>query len=269
MPNRSRKNKSFVGELWSAAVGLTALWILMVGLNSAALFDVSAIKLPAFGTSTREQTQLLYWGFTLLTITVWVAVGVALVARRNKRRREIEQARSISQMQVLVPERFEELVAGMFKQQGYGATVTPLQGDHGIDVILRAPNGEKEVVQCKRYQGQVGEPIVRDFFGAMMHVTAARGYIVTTGEFTQQAKSWARGKPIELIDGRRLTQMLQSQPATKLPEAAAPVPVASIPVCPRCGSSMVLRTARRGDRAGKSFYGCSTYPKCTGIVNID
>jgi restriction system protein len=269
MPYRSRKSKSLVGEIWSAAVTLTVLWILMVGLNSTALFDSSAIKLPAFGTTTKEQTQLLYWGFTALTIITWVAVGVALVARRNRRRREIEQTRSISQMQALAPERFEELVAEIFIQKGYGATVTPMQGDHGVDVVLRAPNGEKEIVQCKRYQGQVGEPIVRDFFGAMLHENAVCGYIVTTGEFTQQAKSWARGKPIELIDGHRLNQMRQSQPMTPVSVVTAPVPTGTVPVCPRCGSPMVLRTARRGNRAGKSFYGCSTYPRCNGIVNVD
>lgn len=40
------------------------------------------------------------------------------------------------------------------------------------------------------------------------------------------------------------------------------------PACPKCGAEMVLRTAGRGDRAGKQFYGCSTYPKCRGIVNL-
>ncbi len=40
-------------------------------------------------------------------------------------------------------------------------------------------------------------------------------------------------------------------------------------VCPRCGESMVLRTAKRGERKGKQFYGCSTYPKCRGLINVD
>lgn len=41
------------------------------------------------------------------------------------------------------------------------------------------------------------------------------------------------------------------------------------PRCPLCGSPMVLRTAKRGARAGKKFWGCNSYPKCHGIVNID
>ena len=35
--------------------------------------------------------------------------------------------------------------------------------------------------------------------------------------------------------------------------------------CPFCGAPMVMRT-RKSD--GGHFYGCSTYPKCKGIVNI-
>jgi restriction system protein len=33
-------------------------------------------------------------------------------------------------------------------------------------------------------------------------------------------------------------------------------------ICPRCGSELVLRTARKGANAGNQFYGCSSFPKC-------
>lgn len=39
--------------------------------------------------------------------------------------------------------------------------------------------------------------------------------------------------------------------------------------CPDCGNPMVLRTARKGRYAGKQFYGCSTYPKCKTIVDVN
>ena len=41
-----------------------------------------------------------------------------------------------------------------------------------------------------------------------------------------------------------------------------------VPACPKCGKPMVKRTAKRGDRAGKPFWGCPDYPHCRGIVNI-
>lgn len=40
-------------------------------------------------------------------------------------------------------------------------------------------------------------------------------------------------------------------------------------VCPLCRGRLILRTARRGVRAGKSFYGCENYPKCTYIGNME
>ena len=40
-------------------------------------------------------------------------------------------------------------------------------------------------------------------------------------------------------------------------------------ICPRCGNPLVLRTAKKGNNAGNQFYGCSTYPKCTYIQNIN
>ena len=38
--------------------------------------------------------------------------------------------------------------------------------------------------------------------------------------------------------------------------------------CQKCGSDMVLRTAKRGANAGNKFWGCSTYPKCRMVQNL-
>lgn len=39
-------------------------------------------------------------------------------------------------------------------------------------------------------------------------------------------------------------------------------------LCPKCGSPMVMRTAKKGPNMGRRFYGCSTYPVCMATVNI-
>jgi predicted RNA-binding Zn-ribbon protein involved in translation (DUF1610 family) len=36
----------------------------------------------------------------------------------------------------------------------------------------------------------------------------------------------------------------------------------STTTCPKCGSALVLRTAKSGSNAGNEFYGCSNFPKC-------
>jgi four helix bundle suffix protein len=40
------------------------------------------------------------------------------------------------------------------------------------------------------------------------------------------------------------------------------------PLCPKCGNPMVQRTARAGPKTGARFWGCSTFPNCTGIRPI-
>ncbi len=40
-------------------------------------------------------------------------------------------------------------------------------------------------------------------------------------------------------------------------------------LCPRCGAELVLRTAKKGDNVGKLFWGCSKFPKCHYIENLN
>ena len=37
--------------------------------------------------------------------------------------------------------------------------------------------------------------------------------------------------------------------------------------CPKCGSEMILREAKRGANIGKQFWGCSKFPQCRGVVD--
>ena len=39
--------------------------------------------------------------------------------------------------------------------------------------------------------------------------------------------------------------------------------------CPRCGSALVLRTARKGPQAGKQFWGCSNFPQCRFVKQVE
>lgn len=40
------------------------------------------------------------------------------------------------------------------------------------------------------------------------------------------------------------------------------------PRCPKCGEPMIKRKAVKGSNAGNEFWGCSSFPKCRGIINI-
>jgi len=92
---------------------------------------------------------------------------------------------------------FEHELARALREANYVATVTRGSGDDGVD-IWAEKDGETIAIQCKRYEGAVGPAVVRELYGVLMHLEAARGIVATTGYFTGGAISFVEDKPIEL-----------------------------------------------------------------------
>lgn len=169
---------------------------------------------------------------------------------------------------------FELLTAEAFRLQGFEVKE---QGgprpDGGVDLVLRRGT-ETYLVQCKQWRAfKVGVDVVRQLYGVMAAQGAAGGYVVTSGQFTPDARAFAQGRNIRLIDGEKLFSLLQqakmsaqqtrvSRPSSPpLPEQAV---AASGPLCPVCSALMVRRTAKKGTTAGAQFWGCSRFPACRG-----
>ncbi|MCW3095676.1 MAG: hypothetical protein JWL77_1294 [Chthonomonadaceae bacterium] len=57
--------------------------------------------------------------------------------------------------------------------------------------------------------------------------------------------------------------------AFALADSETPASTSGPPACPKCSIPMVLRTAQRGERQGRQFYGCSNYPRCREVINLD
>jgi hypothetical protein len=109
------------------------------------------------------------------------------------------------------PKDFETLIARLLVSMGLDVQVTKQTGDGGVDLLARSSEpitGGLFVVQCKRYSGTVGEPVLRDLYGVMHHHRASKGILITTSNFTRQAREFAEGKPIDLVDGNSLRALL-------------------------------------------------------------
>lgn len=107
--------------------------------------------------------------------------------------------------------KFENVCQNLIEHMGFSVETTKASGDGGIDLI--AYNHEpvlfvKYIIQCKRYSGSVGEPIIRDLYGVVTSERANKGILMTTGYFTKSAIAFAEGKQIELIDGAKLNGLL-------------------------------------------------------------
>ena len=169
---------------------------------------------------------------------------------------------------------FEQLVADTFQRQGYRVREVGGSGDGGVDIVLTGTDSE-HLVQCKQYRAwSVGEPKVREFYGAMAaHQTRCAGIIVTCGRFTEPARRFAIGKPLHLMDGEEFVKLIRDTnpiaPAvanfTAFPEHDNRP---AVPLCPACAIAMVKRTAKKGAKVGQQFWGCQNYPRCRAIVQV-
>jgi hypothetical protein len=140
---------------------------------------------------------ILFFVTGLILVGLWI--GITFWRRHQIRTRAFGLTNET--LLDLRPGDFEEMVAELYRAMGHHAARTGFSGDHGVDVVVKAKNGEKWVVQCKRWRTPAGESIVRDFYGTMQHEKAAQGAIISTRGFTQPAKDWAKGKPLYLYDG--------------------------------------------------------------------
>lgn len=161
---------------------------------------------------------------------------------------------------------FENLVGEYFRRQGFAVNWQGGQGaDGGVDLVLRN-KGEMYLVQCKQWKAyKVGVQPVRELYGVMAARGAAGGYVVTSGVFTEEAKEFARGLNVELINGGQLRRRIDGVREEAVVQAP---PLLQAPACPKCGSQMKKRVARQGAQASNEFWGCSTYPKCNGILPL-
>ena len=210
-----------------------------------------------------------YMGMTVIVI------GLIAALKKFQRRQLYDQQRDINSIRDLNWSDFELLIGEAYRRQGYQVTENGGGGaDGGIDLILHRQQ-QKILVQCKQWKAwNVGVKPIRELYGVLMAEGADRAIFVTSGVYTQDARNFASGKRLELIDGNTLSKMItpirDQQNVTIKTTATPSTSPATTPACPICRSPMILKTARRGRNPGSQFWGCSTYgtTKCRGILQV-
>lgn len=117
----------------------------------------------------------------------------------------------LSDLQALSGVQFENLCQLLLQKVGFSVETTSVSGDGGIDLIATCDKPffkGKYIVQCKRYSGSVGVPIVRDLYGVVTAERANKGILITTGHYTASAIEFSADKNLELIAGEQLSSLL-------------------------------------------------------------
>ncbi len=298
----ARRNKN--GGALKGVVRLIALMPWWLGLAVAVasylwLHSVASSPMPVV-TDPQQLNAVIVgsvWrglalvGQYLVPLLCLTGAGVSMFKRRQASQLHSDAANRADGIAQMSWREFEVLVGEYFRRLGFSATVTGGGGpDGGVDVLLQK-GSDRYLVQCKHWRARrVGVEAVRELYGVMAAQRMAGGFVVTSGDFTDEARAFASGREVELINGRALQRGIRAQStATTSPRraqggrrASASVVVASATptqrssnsttfLCPVCDSSMVLRQARNGPNAGQNFWGCSQFGKtqCRGSRPVE
>ena len=289
----SRRNQSTFEDLIGLAAmlpwwaGILLAFVAYFVIHSFAVEPVPTVAaLNDMGQVAAKQMvrSFAIFGQYVLPALFLIGAVVSFIRREKKKRLLSTTASATSQNAVksLSWQEFELLVGEAFRQQGFIVQETAAGADGGVDLEMRK-GGELSLVQCKQWRAtKVGVTVVREIFGVMAGRGADHGYVVTSGTYTKEAREFAEGRNITLIDGEVLNTMIKQvgSKSTDKPPANHKLQgrkqnmkesvdtQENIPHCPLCGGSMVKRVARRGTNSGKAFWGCEDFPKCRGTRKI-
>ena len=279
-----RKNEGLLFELsllpWWVSATIAA--VAFVGI--VYVFPSVSIESPLRAILEPLQSNATWFGIAVAAVFLLPAVVSYL--ERIRKRRLLDRQRNLESIRELPWRRFEELVAEAFRRDGYAVIENAdAAADGGADIRLRK-GGESYLVQCKNWRKQrIGVATVREMYGVLMAESAWEVFVVCSGTFTAEAVRFAEGKPINLVDGDELMEMVarvrrdesnavhassaHQEPLDANVRGQQPDGPESMypgaPSCPRCGGNLVVRSAGRGKNAGRRFWECETFPKCRFI----
>jgi restriction system protein len=124
----------------------------------------------------------------------------------------------LDQIKSCSPRFFENLVVDLLLSMGYGGSrkdageAVGKSSDGGIDGIIKEDKLGLDCIyiQAKRWEASVGRPTVQAFAGSLEGMKARKGVLITTSQFTKEAKDYVKiiEKRIILIDGEQLSELM-------------------------------------------------------------
>lgn len=129
------------------------MWTAFAVFRVVLIFNPAPIRIPLLISEPLSTILFLASGLVLLAMPI----GWNLL-RRGSLLRKAGRVNSVNDLLSLSPREFEEMVVELYCAFGHNARRTGAMGDHGVDIVVQASNGQKWVVQCKRWRGRWVSP---------------------------------------------------------------------------------------------------------------
>lgn len=145
--------------------------------------------------------------FSLIIGGILVLIAAIIMYQNIQKKKKQLLASGIYEIDGMKGEQFEEYLKLLYQKMGYSVSTTPRSGDFGADLILHK-DGQKIVVQVKRYSKSVGIKAVQEIIPAIRHYRASQAWVITNNKFTTPAMQLANSNNVRLIDRDELVQLI-------------------------------------------------------------
>jgi len=151
-----------------------------------------------------------YGQFVIPAIILLISLASAISnSKRAKLYDKTARNPSSESLKKMSWKKFEFLVAEYFRRLGFGVEENA-SGSEGVPLIA-SKGREKYLVQCRQWKlSKVDVDAVQELRASVSDADATGGIVVTSGEFTNEAKVFARANKIILLDGDELCTNLNA-----------------------------------------------------------
>ncbi len=254
MDHMPRKPKTSPAEDFIEIVSRMPWWVgVLAAVISYFVFSwlatpdkVAVLDIKQVGESAGRMLWKALVRIAQYVVPVLCLVGAVISAWRRLQRQSlvnaVAQQDTADALDGMSWQEFEMTVGEAFRLDGFQVEERGGVGaDGGVDLVLRR-GGEKFFVQCKQWKAlKVGVDIVRELYGVMAAHGATGGFVVTSGTFSNDAKEFASGRNIVLVDGEILFNMIKNASRAPIANLRSDVGRAligeSAPKCPVCASA--------------------------------
>lgn len=149
--------------------------------------------------------QLVFPPLAPFVALPFAAVAGYLAWRQMRAGPPVTVEERLAALRAMPWENFGLVVSEAYRRQGYAVEEST---SAAFDFKL-TKKGRITLVQCRRWKvNQVGDGPVRELANAMEKQDAFNCVCISAGEFSANARSFARGKPIALLNGGALAELV-------------------------------------------------------------
>ncbi|MGL4233833.1 MAG: restriction endonuclease [Casimicrobium sp.] len=186
-------------------------WLLIAGASFFLLQGIHSQINPADEGAERWYTIVDFASVALLVLfTLAGAVTFMLGRGHDVHAASGAASGNSSASQRMTWGQFELLAVEAFRRRGFQITERGSSSDDGARNLQLARGRQMFIAHCKAWKQQsVDIAVIRELYSMVIVSKANGGIAVTTGSFTQEARTFAAGRQLQLIDGQTLREMLR------------------------------------------------------------